>query len=209
MTGSYRLYGRRGSGSACIEAALAECGVPFEFVEVPRAPESEGMRALVALNPRGQVPVLILPDGSAVTESTAILFHIADAHPESRLAPEPGSFARAHHDRWLLFLQANNYEAALRYFYPDRYTTAPGGADGVKDAARDYILRHFGLVESAMADGSYPVGPELTLADIYLWMLFNWHPADFFGERFPRISALAARVAARPAIAPIHRLNNG
>ena len=51
-----------------------------------------------AFSPAGQVPVLIHPDGTVITESPAILTHIADSFPAARLIPAPGSSARAFHD---------------------------------------------------------------------------------------------------------------
>jgi glutathione S-transferase len=34
-----------------------------------------------------QVPVLVLPNGELMTESAAILIHLADSHPAARLSP--------------------------------------------------------------------------------------------------------------------------
>ena len=73
------------------------------------------------INPRQQVPALQLPDGSVMTEGSAMLLHLADAFPEADLAPRPGTPARAQHDRWLIFAAVNIYEGELRHFYPDRY----------------------------------------------------------------------------------------
>ncbi len=145
ISGRYRLYGRNATGSAAVEAAFAEAGVDYDLVDVPRNAGEAAAAGYLAVNPRGQVPALVLPDGTAIAEGTAILLHIADAFPASRLAPPPGSFARAHHDRWLLFLQANIYEGELRRYYPDRYTADPVCTENVRAAAEDYVKRHYAL----------------------------------------------------------------
>lgn len=45
--------------------------------------KGEEMQAdYLAINPRGQIPALTLPDGTVVTESAAIVLHLADAFPE-------------------------------------------------------------------------------------------------------------------------------
>lgn len=207
--GRYRLYGRDATGSAAIEAAFAEAGVDYDLTEVSPDPGEAAAAGYLAVNPRGQVPALVLPDGSAIAEGTAILLHIADAFPQARLAPPPGSFARAHHDRWLLFLQANVYEGELRRYYSDRYTAEPGCAEAVRAAAEDYVKRHYALCEAGLAPGPFALGPDRTLVDLYLWMLVQWMDRDWLESHCPKITAIADAVAARPRVAAIHRRHFG
>ncbi len=203
-TGQYRLYGRRATGSAAPEAAFAEAGAAVELVDVPGDAAEAKAAGFHGVNPRGQVPALILPDGSAIAEGPAILVHIADAHPAARLAPAPGSFARARHDRWLAFCHANLYEGELRRFYPERYTTSEACIGSVQAAADAYVKRHYVLLEAAVGDGSYPMEENLSVLDIYVWMLVQWMERDWMLAHCPRLLGLADRVAARPRIAPIH-----
>lgn len=208
MTG-YRLYGRDGTGSAAVEAALAEAGVAYTVTEVPGDAEAARAAGFFDVNPRGQVPALALPDGSIVTEGTAILLHLADAFPAAKLAPAPGTPARAQHDRWLMFLQANVYEGELRHFYSDRYTTDADGAAGVEAAAIAYVARHRAMFDKALGAAAGGTGPfffgdRLSMLDIYAWNLSLWTDADALAAACPWLARLAAAVAARPAIAPIH-----
>ncbi|MGI1664236.1 glutathione S-transferase family protein [Palleronia sp. KMU-117] len=196
MTG-YILYGYPQSGSAAIEVALAVGGIPHEVRDLdPEAGDLAGPDFL-ALNPRGQVPVLVLPDGSVVTEIPAILLHLADAHPESGLAPAPGSAARAQHDRWLAFAHANLYEGVLRSFYADRYTTDPHGADGVRAAAQAYVRRHLALLEMAMVGEPFLLGPRLMGVDCLIWVILSWLGPEDKADAL-RLSALADAVATDP-----------
>jgi len=207
--GTYRLYGRAGTGSAASEAALAEAGAAFETVEVPADRDLAAAAGFHRVNPRGQVPALALPDGTVIAEGAAILLHLADAFPAARLAPPPGSFARAHHDRWLLYFHGNVYEGELRRFYPDRYTTDPAGVPGVQAAAEDYVKRHYALFEAELAAGRYGFGDGLSVLAIYLWMLVQWMDRDWMAAHCPRLLALADAVAARPAVAPVHARHFG
>lgn len=209
MNGTYRLYGRAGTGSAAPEAALAEAGITFELIDVPSDRDAARLAGFHAVNPRGQVPALVLPDGSAIAEGTAILLHIADAKPGSGLAPPPGSFARAHHDRWLLFLQANVYEGILRLFYSDRYTADPAGAGAVSAAAEDYVKRHFELFEAELGDGPFTCGAGLSVLDLYLWMLAGWVDQDWLAAACPKVRRIADRVAGRPLVAPVQQRHAG
>jgi len=203
----YVIYGRPGSGSMVVEAALAELGFPHEVRVVERQEDGSLDPALLALNPRGQVPVLVLPDGSAMTETAAMLLHLADAHPGSGLAPLPGSSARAQHDRWLCFFHANVYEAMLRYFYSDRYVIDPAAAETVKAAALSYILQHFALFEAQLGAGPYYNGDNLAMLDLYVWMLAQWVDPALAGVECPKLARLCQAVAVRPAVARVQARN--
>ena len=200
----YCLHGRNGTGSAAPEAAFAEAGVAIDLVDVPQDAAAAEAAGLLKVNPRGQVPALVLPDGSAIAEGTAILLHIADAFPDARLAPRPGSFARAHHDRWLSFLQANIYEGELRHYYAERYTDDPDGAEAVRSAAVAYVRRHYQLLEAAIRPEPYVFGADLTVLDLYIWNLAVWMDRAWLAAHCPKVNALANKVASRSAVAPLH-----
>jgi len=99
----YTLYGKKGSGSASVEAALAIIGAPCRLVETASWERNEAFQALLKLNPLGQIPTLVLEDGSALSESAAILIHLGSVHPDSGLLPRAES-ARAQAFRGLVFI---------------------------------------------------------------------------------------------------------
>lgn len=203
MMAGYRLYGRPGNGNMVVEAAFAEAGIAYQLVTVQKDAEGRFDPAFLALNPRGQVPLLLLPDGSAMTETAAILLHLADAFPAAGLAPKPGSSARAQHDRWLTFFHANVYEAILRYHYPNRYVTDPAAAEAVKQAADTFILQHFAMYDAALGAGPYHFGDNPTMLDLMVWMLAGWCNQNDLAERCPKVARQSAAIAARPAIGPV------
>jgi glutathione S-transferase len=195
----YRLYGRRQSGSMAIEAALAEAALPFTLIHTPRPETPEDVAALAAINPRLQVPVLIHPDGTVITEGPAILAHIADASPLAGLAPPPGSSARARHDRWLAFFHANVYEGMSRELRPARYGD-DAAAPAILAAASAYVRQHFILFEAELGDGPYLFGAAPCVFDIYLWMICYWADAGWLTATCPRIHRLWTTAQARPCL---------
>ncbi len=146
----YKLYGTTHTSTCAVKAALTEAGAPFEEVEITTRAEQHLTEEYRRINPRQQVPALMLPDGSIMTEGPAILLHIADAHPEASLAPPPGSSERAQHDRWLIFVAMNVNEAGQRMNYPERFTTDTNGTQAVEEAARASMDRHLGIFEEAL-----------------------------------------------------------
>ena len=199
----YVLYGYPESGSAAIEAALVDAGIPFDLHDLDADGGALQSASFQAINPRGQVPALAHPDGSIITEVPAILNHLADAHPESGLAPPPGSSARAQHDRWLAFLHANVYEAVLRYYYTERYTTDPATVPAVKDAAQHYITRHLALFGEAISTGPYLLGNTPHGVDYLAWVLTTWLDPDLVLSASPQTAALARAISARPSLTDV------
>ena len=202
--GRYTLYGFKFTGSCAIEAALAEARVAHDFIAVNTKAGETRADAFTKINPRQQVPVLQLPDGTIITEGPAILAHIADAHPAVKLSPPPGTSQRATHDRWLAFFHANLYEGELRQLFPERYVDDPACAPSAKRAADQYVERHFLIFESELKNTPYVFGADLTILDIYVWMLAQWMPQDWLAAHCPRTFRLSEAVAKRPLIAPIH-----
>jgi glutathione S-transferase len=207
MSKGYTLYGRAGSGSVAPQLILEELGIPYEVVWVDQNAAAEP--AYRRICPTGKVPALVLPDGSAIFESAAICIHLTDAHSGSGLAPAPGTASHARYLQWMLFLATSLYDAALRIYYAQRYT-AGGDREGVKAAAISEFERHLALVEQHLPNGGL-LGDAVSAADLYLFMLAGWHPEGdgAVRERFPRIGALCARIAARPVVQRVMATNAG
>ena len=155
----------------------------------------------VALNPMGKVPV-IRHGYTVVSEAAAICAYLADAFPQAGMAPTPGSSARAQHDRWLSFFQANIYEGILRSGYADRYTSDVATAPALKSAADQSVLRNFRIFDKAIA-GPYALGEKISMLDLYVWMFGQWVDQGPLPELCPNVMALRVTVAARPEIAAV------
>ncbi len=204
----YILYGQPGSGNMVVEAAFAEAAIAYDMVRVQKAGDGRFDPGFLALNPRGQVPALKLPDGSVMTETAAMLLHLADAFPAAKLAPVPGSPERAQHDRWLTFAHANLYEGILRLFYSDRYASETSAVPAVKEAARLYVLQHFEIYEAALGAGPFHFGDKVQMLDLMIWMLAGWVDQAALAATCPKVLRLCAAVSARPAIGPVAARNS-
>lgn len=200
----YRLLGRHQSGSMAVEAALTLCAADWTLVDTPRPRTDAERAALQRINPRGQVPVLIHPDGTVITEGPAILSHLADAHPSAGLAPAPGTTARATQDRWMAFFQANVYEAMLRELAPARYTDDPDSAPAIARAATACVHRHFLIYEAEVTPTPTP-----SALDIYVWMLCFWVDPDWLATHCPAINTRWLAHRQHPVLAPVEAAHFG
>ncbi|WP_417518456.1 glutathione S-transferase family protein [Minwuia sp.] len=197
---TYVLINRQGSGGFVVEAALAMARVDYR-VELLDSPVSTPLpESFAAINPWRQVPVLDLPDGTRMTESAAMLIHLAGAHPEAGIAPAPGDVAHPAFLRWTLFIATTIYEAMLRRTYPERIIADPDQHDAVRASANARMKAAFDLLEGELAASGYLCGDRLSVADVYLAMLYFWFDRSL---ALPRCGALVSQVRDDPVTGPI------
>ncbi|MDD9918097.1 MAG: glutathione S-transferase family protein [Rhodospirillaceae bacterium] len=202
----YRLYNRVGSGGFVVEAALAMAEADFELEELDSRPSTPLPESFRHHNPWRQVPTLILPDGSTMSETAAILIHLAACHPDKPLGPSPGTAAHAQFLRWMVFANVNVYEAILRRPYTERYTTDPNGLEAVREASTLRQGEALAILAAAIDPGPFLLGADMTVLDVYVAMLFTWYNGD---TSFPGLDALKAGVKDNDTVGPIWRRHFG
>ncbi len=197
----YKLYARKGAGSSAVEALLAVLGVAHERVDVEKNEDGSPPEWFMAINPRGEIPALALPDGSVMTESAAMMIHLVDAHPAANLAPAVGTSQRAQYLRWMVYLAAAPYTSDLRMYYATRYSTDPSHADGIKAKAIIDLARDFEVFDAEMGKGPFVLGNKISAADIYAAMLLTWSDdVDALFAKHPKLKQLYDSVSAVPAV---------
>lgn len=203
-----RFFDSKGSGGSCVRATLALIDAPVEIIEIENLERETQKDWFLAINPRGEVPTLVLDDGSVLTESAATLLCLANMHPEADISPALSSSAHFQMIRWLNFAAVNIYEAYLRRDFPELYTT--GDPEPVREATRDHLDRHWELMNEISSTGPWFMGRQFSVLDIYLWMLVQWEgDDDHMRKHFPRIANIAQKVKMRPEIKPVHEYHFG
>jgi glutathione S-transferase len=138
--------------------------------------------------------VPVIDDGQGfVYESSGIVLHIADLHPELGLAPTPGTHERALAYQWI-FLAMTEIEPALVDLI------RAGDADPARaTAARERAHAGAAVVDRALEGREYLVGDRFGVADIVAGSVLG------FGRRYgavdglPNVAAYVDRLDARPA----------
>ena len=206
----YTLYWSKFTGAFAPHAALSEADVPHDLVEVDLESGEHRRAEFLALNPRAQVPVLVLPNGAVMTESAAMVMHIADCNPHSGLMPDIGSPDRARVYRWLVFAAVNLYEAVCRSGEPFYYTNREEGYQGVKEQALADMDRYWEMVHHELVAGPYLLDHRYSVADLYFTMILEWHTdQEKLFSSYPKLGSLYHAVRERPAIERIWQRNFG
>jgi len=190
-----KLYFAPGACSLASHIVLREAGIEPSLVKVStKTHQTEDGGDFYAINPKGYVPTLELNGGEILTEGPAIMQYVADLHPTTGLAPAPGTLERARLQEQLAFIGTEIHKSFSPLF-------TPGMPEEAKATFRDKIAGRFDLVENGLADGRpYLLGDRFSVADAYLFAVSNWAPGVGIElSRWPKLAALQARVAARPA----------
>lgn len=198
------LFGAAGSGSVAVEAALTLLGIPFKLIEGATWASEPARERVGERNAMRQVPTLVLPDGEIMTESAGILIYLADAHPQSRLAPAPDEPSRRQFLRWMFFVSSAIY--ALHWIKPDvSRIGAPESARGsVVDAVHERIAFCWRTMDAQVTPSKYLLGDELGVLDLYVAVVSRFGPwRDRFYAEAPRMTPAIQRVDDDPRLRPL------
>ncbi len=188
------LYNAATSGNCYkVRLLLARLGIVCERREVDVFDRSDRPELLSDLNPALRVPTLVFDDGSALAESGAILFHLAQG---TDYLPAD-AFERAQVLQWLFFEQ---YELepniAVARFWELAGIHRPPAELEAKGKAGHAALR---ALDRHLSGREFLVAERYSIADIALFGYTHVAPeAGFELEPYPAVLAWLARVAAHP-----------
>jgi GST-like protein len=205
---TYTLWGRAGWGSTLVEAQLVWYGLPFTFKPVGdllREPDSRA--GLQKVNPLAQVPTLVLPDGTVMSESAAITLLLADITGKDSLVPAGAGPERAAFLRWLVFIVANIYPTFTYADDPARFVSVNAARDPFRAATDAYAQRLWRQVETA-AGGPWFFGERFSALDIYVSVMTRWRPKrGWFESETPKLFAIARRADLKPELLDVWKRN--
>lgn len=202
MSGTFTLYGAKGSGSVPVEAAMTLLGLSYEIVEAATWTGPEQQAKVEKVNPLKQIPALVWPGGEVMTESAAILIALADLHPDSRLSPGVLERKRAQFLRWMIYVPASIYSLYWIRDDPSRLVDDPDIQADVKRRTADRIADCWGMMDSQLRpSGPYLLGGELSVLDLYVAVVSRWGPRrKRFYEVAPHMADIVRRVDADPRL---------
>ncbi|QHM70914.1 glutathione transferase GstA [Mixta intestinalis] len=190
-----KLFSKPGACSLSPHIILRECGFDFTQVNVDLATKkTERGEDYLQINPKGQVPALLLDDGTLLTEGVAIIQYLADQKPDRQLLAPTGSLTRYHTLEWLSYISTELHKAFIPLFRPDT-------PEAYKTQQREQLMAKFRYVDEALRDKQWLTGTRFSVADAYLFVVARWAKVTGLDlSAFQALAAWQARVAERPAV---------
>ncbi len=205
----YKLFWEAMSGAMAIELFLEQADIAYERVAIDMSAGEHKSAAYLSLNPAGQIPALMLPNGQVIGESAAIILTLGELHPDTSLVPLPRTEHRPSFLRWLIYMSASPYMAFVQFNHPERFLDDERSHPPLIENARTRLLSQFSLLDAAISGRPYFLPEGLTALDLYLFMLvefFSDRDALFAGrERLARLHAEMSALDSVKRVLPRHR----
>lgn len=191
-----KLFYKPGACSLASHITLRESGIDFTLDGVDLAKKRlENGDDYFAVNPKGQVPALLLDDGTLLTEGVAIMQYLADSVPDRQLLAPTGTISRYKTLEWLNYIATELHKGFTPLFRPDT-------PEEYKPIVRALLEKKLRYVNDALQEGQCLCGQRFTIADAYLFTVLRWAKAVKLNmEGLSHIDVYMARVAERPCVA--------
>lgn len=189
--------------------ALEWSGAKYHLcrIEMPEVVSSDDYKQI---NPIGETPTLMLPDGRLLSESMAILGHIAAKTVSKGLGFEAGSPDDDRLKQMLAFLNTSFFNA----FSPLWYAFEHDLTDEAKAALRDYgiakVEQAHAQLETLLGGKEWLIGDKRSLADAYFMGIARWNDFHKVVDRrqFPALNSLYQRMLEDPAVRFAHAIEH-
>jgi len=198
---SLKLFFAPGACSFVPHAMLELAGAEFEPMTVKLHKGEQHSAEYLALNPRGQVPVLV-DDGEVVTQIVAILLHLDAKFPQAGILPASG-LARTRALSTLMWMNNTVHPTFTHVFMPQKFTDDEAAQKAIRSHAVQTYRGLLGEIE-AMAVKASPwlTGDKPSALDAYALTLLRWGGyAGIDPTTLPATWDLSQRLAALPAVA--------
>lgn len=168
MAGMIDLYSFPTSNGQRAAVMLEACGLPYRVHRVDLRAGEQQRSEFLALNPKGQIPVAVIPDGDdgkplVITQSGAIMLWLAER--TGRFLPAGGA-ARARTLEAFMAVMTDPAPASAAIFYVGMMTEEPVAT--VRDGLERRLLALLAPFDRVLAGARYLAG-ELSIADLALY----------------------------------------
>lgn len=190
-----KLYYSPAACSLAPHIIAREAAIPLalEKVDTSRHLTADGAD-FYRINPKGQVPVLQLEDGSQLTEGPVIAQYLADFARAGSLLPAPGTLARYRVMEWQNYITSELHKSFTPLFNPalDVHT---------KTLLAGLLRKKLEWVDSQLRGRLYLTGESFTVADAYLFVVLGWSKfVQLEISDLAELRSFMARVSGRPAV---------
>lgn len=154
-----KLFYKPGACSLASHIALRESGLDFTLQGVDlQKKRLENGEDYLQINPKGQVPALLLDDDILLTEGVAIMQYIADQVPDRQLLAPVGTIARYQTLEWLNYVATELHKSFTPLFRPDT-------PEDYKPIVRAQLEKKLHYIDESLKEKQWLNGHRFTIAD--------------------------------------------
>eukprot|EP01087_Luapelamoeba_hula_P007164 TRINITY_DN173_c0_g1_i3.p1 TRINITY_DN173_c0_g1~~TRINITY_DN173_c0_g1_i3.p1 ORF type:complete len:214 (-),score=29.05 TRINITY_DN173_c0_g1_i3:64-705(-) len=172
-------------------------GVPFESEQVDiRAHKTASGADFYEVNPKGNVPTVVLPGGVTLDEGPACVQYFADQAPQTGLLAPVGSPER--------YVTIGDFNWVGTEFHK---TVGILFNPSIDEAVREHFTKQaytkLDFLENNLLKGgrTYLHGSTLTIADVYLYITLTWAPyLKLSLDKYPSVQNFFAGIKALPVV---------
>jgi len=203
---SLKLYFSPGACSFVPHCLLQVSGLAFEPLMVKLHKGEQHGDAYKAINPRGQVPVLLDGD-QVITQILAIVLYLDQKFPEQHFLPkEP--VARAHAIETLAWMNNTVHPTFTHIFMPQKFSDQTEVQAALKvfntQLYRGLLDELDALVKISLATQAWLSGDRLGPLDAYALTLTRWGTiAGIEPETYPALWAHVQKIASDQAVSQV------
>lgn len=184
------VYGDSISGNCLKVKFVADLlDKPIRWIETSVIKKETRTPAFLALNPAGQVPLVVLEDGRPLAQSNAIMLYLAEG---SRLIPAD-AVDRALMFQWLFWEQYSHETAIAVLRFHKAFLKKP--ANEIDPGLQPKCERVLTIMNDHLASRRYFVAGALSLADIALVAYTRFsHDAGLDLGQWPHVQGWVVRI---------------
>jgi glutathione S-transferase len=193
-----KLYYSPGACSQAPHILLHEIGLSHDAARVDLKSHSlENGESYFGVNPKGSVPALALDNGEVLTENAVILQYLGD-RTSSDVLPPLGDFRRY---RVLEMVNFITTELHKRF----GYLFSPDATEEMRQLVIRDLAKKLDYIDGRLGAGPFLFGEELTLPDVYLFVITGWAEKMIGLDKWPNLTAFRERMIQRPSVRHVLR----
>ena len=195
------LYAAGTSNGMRARIALEECGLPYKLHFIDLAKGENKTPQFLAMNPNGQIPVIVDHDGPGgkpltLSQSSAILLYCAEK--SGKFLPKDGAVRAA----MLQALMCASTDVTPIFGALTAASRTKEPHPETVQMFKDRLKGFFRIWDEQFARTKYAAGGELTIADLSLlagWLRTKGAQPELV-EGMPNLTRWAEELSARPAV---------
>jgi len=194
-----KLYYSPGACSQAPHILLHEIGLVHDAERVDlKTKKLEDGSDYLKINPKGAVPALELDSGEVLTENAVILQYLGDRASWPEVLPPLGNFRRY---RVLEMVNFITTELHKRF----GFLFNPAASEETKQLVTTDLAKKLDYVDERLGDGPFLFGSDLTIPDVYLFVIAGWTEKFLGLDRWPHLKAFRERMMQREAVRHVMR----